>query len=108
MDGSPDGVSYAIPPVAGIGNFKGVMLCNRPEASSLFSTTAPPFRSAIAATHGPAWAESLQEARGRCEDPRSQCCASKAREVAPAAPEADRDGADAHGRGRGGESHRRE
>ena len=52
MDGSPDGVSYAIPPVAGIGNFKGVMLCNRPEASSLFSTTAPPFRSAIAATHG--------------------------------------------------------
>jgi hypothetical protein len=52
MDGSPDGVSYAIPPVAGIGNFKGVMLCNRPEASGPFSNTAPPFRSAIAATHG--------------------------------------------------------
>eukprot|EP00928_Gymnodinium_smaydae_P047861 TRINITY_DN31975_c0_g1_i1.p1 TRINITY_DN31975_c0_g1~~TRINITY_DN31975_c0_g1_i1.p1 ORF type:complete len:406 (-),score=93.12 TRINITY_DN31975_c0_g1_i1:138-1355(-) len=56
MDGR-DGGSFdaAPPPVGGLGNFKGVMLCNRPSEDTAAHGGADgpgPFRSMIAATHG--------------------------------------------------------
>jgi len=48
----PDEGSIDVPPPpSGLGNFKGVMLCNRPtENSKLASDIKEPFRSAVAAT----------------------------------------------------------
>merc|ERR1712048_1074624 len=46
----------APPPVGGLGNFKGVMLCNRPvddHAAQAASDGPKPFKSMIASTHGP-------------------------------------------------------
>jgi len=59
MDPSKDGGAFAAapPPIGGLGNFKGVMLCNRPmdDPSSKLSGGAEepaPFRSMISGTHG--------------------------------------------------------
>lgn len=59
MDLSKDGGAFAAapPPIGGLGNFKGVMLCNRPmdDPSSKLaggSEEAAPFRSMISANHG--------------------------------------------------------
>jgi hypothetical protein len=57
MDGQDGGAfAAAPPPVSGLGNFKGVMLCNRPvddPASKLTQSDEPaPFRSMISASHG--------------------------------------------------------
>lgn len=54
-----DGGAFATAPrpVCGLGNFKGVMLCNRPvddPSSKMASDEPPPFRSMIAPTHGEA------------------------------------------------------
>eukprot|EP00933_Yihiella_yeosuensis_P041398 TRINITY_DN35786_c0_g1_i1.p1 TRINITY_DN35786_c0_g1~~TRINITY_DN35786_c0_g1_i1.p1 ORF type:complete len:419 (+),score=123.64 TRINITY_DN35786_c0_g1_i1:43-1299(+) len=47
----------AAPPISGLGNYKGVMLCNRPGDNSSFTGAASgeasePFRSMISATYG--------------------------------------------------------
>lgn len=50
-----DGTGDAPPPVGGLGNFKGVMLCNRPiddMTSRLVGGEDQPFKSMISATHG--------------------------------------------------------
>lgn len=57
MDGKDGGAfAAALPPVSGLGNFKGVMLCNRPaddsSSSKLPSDEPAPFRSMIAAGVG--------------------------------------------------------
>jgi len=57
MDGQDGGAFAAAPPPVGLGNFKGVMLCNRPadDPSSKADRTSDevaPFRSMIAASHG--------------------------------------------------------
>lgn len=58
MDPSQDGGTFAAsaPPVGGLGNFKGVMLCNRPsdEPSSKFTSgdDVPAFKSMVSHTHG--------------------------------------------------------
>lgn len=50
------GVALSAPPVTGLGNFKGVMLCNRPSdgpASRPGMSDGPlPFKSMVSATHG--------------------------------------------------------
>eukprot|EP00927_Polykrikos_kofoidii_P029535 TRINITY_DN25539_c0_g1_i1.p1 TRINITY_DN25539_c0_g1~~TRINITY_DN25539_c0_g1_i1.p1 ORF type:complete len:438 (-),score=99.36 TRINITY_DN25539_c0_g1_i1:280-1482(-) len=57
MDPAKDGVAFhaAPPPVGGLGNFKGVMLCNRPSddpSQGRGEGANQPFRSMIASTHG--------------------------------------------------------
>lgn len=65
MGGGGDGggvaaAAVAPPPPQGLGNFKGVMLCNRPmepgQAAAAFGSgedgQPPPFRSRVSATHG--------------------------------------------------------
>lgn len=57
MDGKDGGAFAAVPPpVSGLGNFKGVMLCNRPvdDPSSKLASgdETAPFRSMIAPGHG--------------------------------------------------------
>jgi len=49
-----DGCGPSAPPVSteGLGNYKGVMLCNRPTDGAPQTDVQPPFRSAIAATAG--------------------------------------------------------
>jgi len=57
MDGQDGGAFAAAPPPVGLGNFKGVMLCNRPaddpvSKAALTSDEGAPFRSMVAANAG--------------------------------------------------------
>lgn len=57
MDSQDGGAFAAAPPPVGLGNFKGVMLCNRPaddggSKANISSDEPAPFRSMIAAGHG--------------------------------------------------------
>lgn len=49
------GFGAALPPVSGLGNFKGVMLCNRPSDSTnsggAYAPGEGPFKSAVSGTH---------------------------------------------------------
>lgn len=55
MGDSKDDSSFSPPPMAELGNYKGVMLCNRPTAmDALKVEPTKPFRSAIPATVGDA------------------------------------------------------
>lgn len=56
MDGTDGGAFAAAAPPVGLGNFKGVMLCNRPADASTSkqsgSDEPAPFRSAVSTNHG--------------------------------------------------------